>query len=280
MPELTSATPVEIDTFLAANWEEQAKANRKLAWAKSAVRRIAGQKQDRRTKLWNGTLTEAIDRCSEIAQVSGYAGNQFVAGVEEVVEGTICLEMLTEEAIPYEAEYTRRPWNRYFIVRNSNGHVHRERNCSTCYSTTVYGWIVELADASEEALVAEYGELACTVCFPSAPTFKGFGDGTSAIARFSTAEKEARAAEKAEKDALKAAKNLVEPVRLGRWTITTIYSAKQELKSFVERNIYYGEEEERTNGIQVLSAALARRDIDVAPLIAKWTKAANKEANR
>jgi hypothetical protein len=191
MPELTSATPVEIDTFLAANWEEQAKANRKLAWAKSAVRRIAGQKQDRRTELWNGTLTEAIDRCSEIAQVSGYAGNQANGALDDLLDARNELETLTEEAIPYEAEYTRRPWNRYFIVRNSNGHVHRERNCSTCYSTTVYGWIVELADASEEALVAEYGELACTVCFPSAPTFKGFGDGTSAIARFTLTENHA-----------------------------------------------------------------------------------------
>ena len=63
------------------------------------------------------------------------------------------------------AEFTRRGgWRRYFLVVNSNGHVHRERSCSTCYPTTQYAWLPALSDCNEAAMVAEYGSDACSVC--------------------------------------------------------------------------------------------------------------------
>lgn len=91
-----------------------------------------------------------------------------------------------------EAEFRARGgWNRYFLVLNNNGHVHRERTCSTCFATTSYGWLPELSDCDEAAMVAEYGTSACTVCFPDAPTSKAWQD---AAAR-EKAEAEAKAAE-------------------------------------------------------------------------------------
>jgi UDP-2,3-diacylglucosamine pyrophosphatase LpxH len=67
-----------------------------------------------------------------------------------------------------ENEFTRRGgWNRYYLV--IDGHVHRELRCSTCRPTTFYSWLTELADCDESKMVAEYGEVACSVCFPDAP---------------------------------------------------------------------------------------------------------------
>ena len=70
---------------------------------------------------------------------------------------------------------------------------------------------MDLADCDEDEMVAQYGEMACTVCFPAAPTYKGFGDGTSSLARYSEAEQAARQAEKDAKAAAKAAKAITQP---------------------------------------------------------------------
>ena len=66
--------------------------------------------------------------------------------------------------------------------------------CSTCFPTTEYAWLVELADCDEDAMIVDYGEKACTVCFPGAPANPHFnGPGRR--------DREALAARQAEKDA-------------------------------------------------------------------------------
>lgn len=74
---------------------------------------------------------------------------------------------LTAEVDSLEAIYNAKPWKRYFIV--SGGHVHRGTSCSTCYPTTRYGWLVDLADCDEGAMIESHGTTACTICFPEAP---------------------------------------------------------------------------------------------------------------
>lgn len=72
-----------------------------------------------------------------------------------------------------EAKYTG--WTRYYLVNNSNGHLHRDINtnsCSSCFPTTQYKWIVEASGMDEAALVEWAGERCCTVCFPTAPVDK------------------------------------------------------------------------------------------------------------
>jgi len=146
-------------------------------------------------------------------------------------------ERLTTEALPYEREYARRRWSRYFLVTNGNGHVHRERNCSTCYPTTSYAWLVDLAGCDEKAMVAEYGEKACTVCFPDAPVLaRTFGP--SRTAREAAEKKAARAARSAEIAAKREANDIttVEPRLLDAYgsKLYTVTEAKRGLVRALE----------------------------------------------
>jgi hypothetical protein len=80
-------------------------------------------------------------------------------------------QRLLAEIEAMRAEFRRRGgWKRYFLVVSSDGHVHRGTHCSTCFSSTRFAWLTELSDCDEDAMVEQYGEKACTVCFPDAPT--------------------------------------------------------------------------------------------------------------
>ncbi len=102
-------------------------------------------------------------------------------------------------------------WNRYFLVTNDNGHVHNGTNCSTCFSTTQYNWLVDLAGADEAEMVQTYGSDACTVCFPSAGALPGWGSSKSQ--REKQAAKEDRAAKAAARKAEAEVKRLNTQIR-------------------------------------------------------------------
>lgn len=89
-----------------------------------------------------------------------------------------------------QADYTG--WSRFFLVTNVGGHIHRDMNCSTCFPTTQYGWLTELSGLTEAAAVAEYGEILCSICFPSAPV-----EWTNGENKKDRARKDAEAALKA-----------------------------------------------------------------------------------
>lgn len=107
------------------------------------------------------------------------------------------------EAIPFNIEFvTRGGWSRYYLVTNANGHVHRELTCSTCYPDTQYAWLPSLSGCDERAMVDEWGERACTVCFPNAPTYPRFSEPSRADMEETArrdAEKALREAKRAEK---------------------------------------------------------------------------------
>lgn len=88
------------------------------------------------------------------------------------------------------------PWTRAFLVINSNGHVHSSMECSTCFDTTRYTWLVQYSNDDEATIVADAGQDACTVCYPSAPA-----DVLNRPSRIVTADKIAKAQAKAERDA-------------------------------------------------------------------------------
>lgn len=131
--------------------------------------------------------------------------------IEATIEKLILkIEALTAEADPYEAEFTRRGgWFRYFLVNNSNGHVHRGMDCTTCYWDTRYSWLIDLADCDENAMIEEWGEKACTVCFPTAPVNPFYN-------RPSRRDREAVEAREAEKRAKEELKRKKEEARLER----------------------------------------------------------------
>ena len=69
---------------------------------------------------------------------------------------------------PLDAEYDRRGgWTRAFIV--TGGHVHSSRTCSSCRPTTSFTWLTAYSGRTEDQIVRDSGERACTICFPSAP---------------------------------------------------------------------------------------------------------------
>jgi hypothetical protein len=152
---LTTQTPAEIDGQLAEIWQSVDRAATTLAEARKSVRRY---------------------------EKAGYTRDQAAAGrkvpahlLERIEKAQAELEAAELVAAPFEAEYTRRGgWMRYFLCLSDGGHVHM-RHCSTLRPTTWLTWLPELADASEDEMVAKHGMQACTHCFPSAPAHPLFG---------------------------------------------------------------------------------------------------------
>lgn len=95
--------------------------------------------------------------------------------------------------------YDQDPWTRAFLVINSNGHVHSSLDCSTCFPTTRYTWLIQYSNDDENTIVEDAGKDACTVCYPSAPA-----DVLNRPSRIVTADKIAKAQAKAEREAKKA----------------------------------------------------------------------------
>lgn len=111
--------------------------------------------------------------------------------------------MLTEKRMPLDARveeldaiYNSNPWTRAFLVINSNGHVHSSMACTTCFSTTRYNWLIQYSNDDEATIVADAGQDACTVCYPTAPA-----ETLNRPSRIVTADKVAKAEAKAARDA-------------------------------------------------------------------------------
>lgn len=210
--DVTQATPAAIDTILADLWYETMKYR---MWAMDIAKRLDGDRyyaNPHNRAEAEKTLAEYQDKIAE----------------------------LRAEAQPLEAEFDRRGgWARYYLVNNSNGHVHKDMECTTCFIDTQYLWLPSVSDFNEEQMVAEFGETACTVCFPSAPTYKGYGDGTSSFARLTVAQKAERDAEKAAKAAAKAEKAITapdgSPLRdADGYEIKTAVAARNKLSEYTE----------------------------------------------
>lgn len=96
------------------------------------------------------------------------------------------------EILPFEDEYNRRGgWARYYLVANTNGHLHLTQDCPTCYSTTQFLLVAESSGLEADALIERFAEVVCTVCFPDAPSTPAYARGIEK-ARISAAEKAAQ----------------------------------------------------------------------------------------
>ena len=170
---------------------------------KTNIRRFAGQERDWRDGTWDGTFEDALaatpeswDRASFEQAKAAYQRNLATNAVidEEIAELSAC----------YRDYY----WNRAFLVKASNGHVHNSQGCSTCFPTTEFAWLPQLSGADEDEIVEAAGETACTVCYPSAPA-EVLNRPTTIVTADKTAKEAARAereAKKAERDAKRLAK--------------------------------------------------------------------------
>jgi len=255
-------TPVEIDTILSKIWQKTWEANGYLANALQRLDRInspaAGQRR-------------SYERLEDVE--------------DEIEKYKARIAVLRAESAPYEAEYERREWNRYFLVTNASGHVHRGTNCSTCFPTTQYAWLIDLADCDENLMVEEYGEKACTVCFPNAPTNPAFrGPGRRGAAAVEA--RAARAAETARRVAEKEAKKITAPdgsplfVVGWQWQIQTKAEAKAMLGRVTRDHVRYtgrpwpyaNKPDDFAMQVRQLAEALAAAGVDPNPIIDKATK--------
>lgn len=185
-PEQLREFAVATDTHAEALYLEQWGLRQNLAMQEDTLRRMSGQKRDlysRGRQQWSGTLEDAIADLEAKAALARANGDYFIAGgnsysatpdkVDEVLakygEGLAEMDRLKADLQADEDLHEQFGWNRAFLVVNNGGHVHKSMGCSTCYDTTKFNWLPSYSGSDEDQIVADAGERACTVCYPSAP---------------------------------------------------------------------------------------------------------------
>lgn len=187
--DLTTQTPVEIDTQIAALWQErykqQALASRQWDSVVFHVSEVLHHQGTLR-RFAKATATQVREFLSEHSEISESEEMQAEAYEQpwitseavkawdaylKYLDYSTAADEILFDVEPLDAEWERRGrWTRaYLVVTKGTGHVHRSMNCTTCYPTTQYHWMVDWADKDEAQIVADAGERACTVCYPSAP---------------------------------------------------------------------------------------------------------------
>lgn len=171
MQTLETSSPVEIDTKLA-----------ELYFAESKAR-------SERDRINDSLVQSVIARAKGEPCYTPYT-------VEDLAKAEGTLKSIIEQELPLEAEYERRPWQRYWHVTNKNGHIHRNQSCTSCYPDTQYGWRVDLSGLTDVEVVEREAYNACSVCMPIAPA-----EQKAAREYYNKQQREQRAAEKqAKKD--------------------------------------------------------------------------------
>lgn len=160
---------------------------------KNNIRHYAGQQRifKGRQFEWEGTFEDALAATPEPWDANPYQQAKAAYEHNLATAAQVGLE-IRELSACYRDYY----WNRAFLVKNSNGHVHKSQDCSTCFDSTQFAWLTEFSGANEDEIVEAAGETACTICYPSAPA--------EVLNRPSTivnADKVAKEAAKAEREA-------------------------------------------------------------------------------
>lgn len=211
--DISTATPLEIDTELARLYGEAYRVESLIARSKealsSSVHRALGKswrdaKAPYRRDLLDQVYNDGSVSVWDLEGLRREEANLFALQNQQAA--------LTEEMRPLIEEYNSRPWTRAYLV--TDGHVHSSMYCPTCNkgeTPTEFTWLVELADHSEAEIVAAAADRACTVCYPTAPVETA---GPSALMtpdeRTRAQKREDAAKAKAERLATKIAKGLTE----------------------------------------------------------------------
>lgn len=251
--DLTTATPVEIDTRLAEIGEAYA---------------IAQDRADRYRELAR-KATMSHQRDSYVDSCADY---------QAIADG------LAPEIGSLNAEFSRRGgWTRAFlaVTNGSGGHVHSSRQCSTCNNgnyATQFAWVTEFSGAVEDEIVEAAGERACTVCYPTAPV-----EVLERPTRIFTKDEQRKAAERAEREAKKAAANaalVIDPVT-GKVLYKTERAALNAASAALDDTLWYGghpfDAEWEATVSQAVAAIAAKNGSDPVALRAELeAKAAKK----
>lgn len=133
--DIFAATPAEIDTLIASTEQSIA------------------------------ALSNTVSRSNRLLAQGWFEDRASVEA--QIVECTGKLRVLKALVTALNTEFERRGgWMRYWIVNNSNGHVHTTTHCPTTYDTTEFIWLTAFSGEAKEAVVSRAGELGCLTCFP------------------------------------------------------------------------------------------------------------------
>lgn len=149
----------------------------------------------------------AMNRLTQMEETSWMTSSDLAEAKSALYELDETIDSLEAAVAPFLAEYDRRRWTRYYLVNNSNGHVHSSMACSTCFVSTQYRWLTTESGRTAEDVVADAKAQACTVCFPWAPVTDERGMYRST----SEEEAEARRTEREAKRAAAKAKEILTP---------------------------------------------------------------------
>lgn len=241
----------DIDTKLAELWEEAARLNRTLEDIRQALHDTLGLTERigrYGKKLYSESLTEVTKLATlavEDGTIASYDKARILAVIDKVGRINAKLNQIAGEVYPLNGEYEEKRWSRFFLVLNTNGHIHSSMSCQTCYFDTRFAWLPELSGLSEKDAVEAQGSILCSVCFPSAPL-----DWTNGISKVAQAAKDARAAEKEARDAVKAEKAIFAPDGAilrgyGRYggEIRTLVTARREMMGAFKDRLFYGDDD-------------------------------------
>lgn len=254
MTDLTTQTPPEIDAVINELGYQRAKLIASMEGLHAAAHRArTGRYPDpaRAAKL----ETHAAEYAPQIAAV-------------------------TEQLKPYHDEFDRRGgWTRAYLVQSNGGHVHSSLRCSTCFPRTKFAWLTEYSGRDEAEIVYAAGELACTICYPSAPA--DVLNRVGEIRRPSDLEREQRAADKAARDAQRTAAAVVDPAT-GKTLYKTDRAASNAAVAALDSLRWYGADhpsaaEWEQTVTTAITALAAKQSLDAGTLRADYEQKADKK---
>ena len=217
--ETRFAGPVEFDTELAKLCGKHDDIANRIHAAEEDAHRKAGDKPTYRgrTRVWGMTHADAL---AKVPAVSAHRDALFT----ELVGVQAEIQAMNEK-------YTG--WSRFYPTRTkTGGHIHSSQGCRTLHATTDVRWAPEMSGQTEAQAVAALDDALCTVCFPSAPVALH-----NYVSKHTQAERDQRAAEKAERAARAAAKQLTSDEQFrtvyGNDRVTTVAACKQIIREAI-----------------------------------------------
>lgn len=170
--DITTATPVQIDTDLAELRAQLDKAVSVFDGALNSIHTKVGDRKGRHGyRLSHDEARAQAREALDNRTLRRFDHDVVTRAFDILDEQDEIITALTARIAPLDAEYARRPWSRFILVLASGGHIHSSNYCAggSIRVTTQLAWNPQLSGKTEAEAVAELGPLLCTHCFPTAP---------------------------------------------------------------------------------------------------------------
>lgn len=208
--DLSTWTPVQIDTELAALYEREYDLKmsqvRLVGDLEFRLHHAQGKDFNQRKEAYSPELVDQVCNSPQVPLWDRRAIRDLEA---RLLTLKAQVADLRDQMRPFHEQYDARRWSRAFlVVTNGQGHVHSSMDCSTCNKmgkATRFSWMPEWSGSEEAAIVEAAGERACTVCYPSAPV-----EVLSRPTKMFSAEEVSRQQARVEREAKAAARKAAE----------------------------------------------------------------------